>query len=163
MKAIFFTILIFLQVSCSSHYFTRINKTLDADYPAKSNKTIKSASEVRRKIFELGFLSFITEKDTIFFLNNYDLPSATHYGSIWTLNKSFHYSFSKGIVTELLKTPIENDITSLISKWDTTDIKKESEINYNRLNPNHTITAYRVCSSQKGIITDKIIFKPFYK
>ena len=162
MKKSCYILLILLQVSCKNQYFTKVNKLLDSDYPRKSNKIIKSSFEVRKKMFELGHLSFITEKDTIFFLDDYDLPSATHYGSIWTSNKSFHYSLSNDGVTELSKAPLESGILSLVSKWDTTEIRKESEINYNKLNSSHLITAYQVYKKQEHIITNKITFRPFY-
>lgn len=162
MKALFYIIMIFSQIACKNQFFTKVNKTLKADYPRKSNKTIESSFSVRKKIFELGYLSFITEKDTIFFLDDYHLESSTHYGSIWTKNKFFHYSSSNDNVIELSKAPLESGIISLVSKWDTTNIKKESEINYNKLNSSHLITAYQVYKNQEHIITKSITFRPFY-
>ena len=170
MKALLYTILIFSQIACKNQYFTKVNKTLKADYPRKNSKIIESSFSVRKKIFELGYLSFITEKDTIFFLDDYHLESSTHYGSIWTKNKSFHYSYNKyvnkNMINEIIMDKKNNErgnkTFNLISKWDTTKIRQESNLNYNQLNPSHVVSAYRVYKNQEHIITNRITFRPFY-
>lgn len=156
-------ILLFTLASCKSDYFTTVNRKLDPNL-TKRDKVIVSSYHVRKKIYEQGYLSFITEKDTIFLLSDYDLPSAIHYGTIWTKNKRFHYSYSNGIVSERDEDPIEksNSILTLISKWDTITIKKESSLNYNQLFPSHMVLAYRVYKPDKKIIIDRIKFRPFY-
>ena len=118
MKTLLYSfILAFILIACKSDYFTAVNKKL---YPnlTKRDKVIVSSYHVRKKIYEEGYLSFITEKDTIFFLSDYDIPSATHYGTIWTKNKKFHYAYSNGIVSEREEDPIEknNSILTMISK-----------------------------------------------
>lgn len=165
MKILYILILIVVLTACKADYFQIVNKRLSINLP-KRNKTFESFYHVREKVYKSGFLSFVTEKDTTFLLEDYDISSATFYCSVWTKNKSFHYSFSDDLINEIIINKTNNErgnvIFDLISKWDTTAIRKESNINYNKFNPSHEVLAYRVYKPAKIIIIDKIKFRPFY-
>jgi hypothetical protein len=169
MKTLFIFTLVLILSACKNDYFLMVNRRLDSNFQ-KKNGVIESFYNVRKKIFNKGFLSFISEKDTIFILSDYHIESSTHYGSIWTKNKSFHYSYNrfvnKNLINEIIIDKTNNErgnvIFNLISKWDTTKIRYESNVNYNQLFPSHVVSAYRVYKPENKIIIDKIIFRPFY-
>jgi hypothetical protein len=148
-------------IGCEKSLYQSFNKSIEIVDKKNVKNLIISGFEARKALFDQRYLSFIGEKDTIFLLESYDLPSETTYGAIWTSKKYFSYSYSNGRIVEKDKSLFSQEIVQLISKWDTTKISQESSFRYIKTLPSNLYSGYRVFKLNKKIKVDKIIFKPF--
>ena len=156
----FFCLLVALA-GCKTTYVQSVNSALDSTLKKRGKSIFITAYEARNRLINQGRIDFISEKDTIYFLEDYDFPSETFYGAIWTKQKSFYYLYSNSVIEEKDETLFKKDILNLITPWDTTNITRESNLKFNRFNPNHFISAYRVYELGHKIKVDKILFRPF--
>ncbi|MDJ1496850.1 hypothetical protein QNI19_28200 [Cytophagaceae bacterium DM2B3-1] len=112
-----------------------------------TKKTIKqfSCKIYNQKIIPAAFLknSFYTHKqvsrqkqaeflnqkqDTLFILEGYDIQSAQITGSIWNKKGMINYRYSLGNVEILDKTIFSKSDIDLVSRFDTTEIRKREKI-----------------------------------
>lgn len=151
----------FTLFGCNKDFYQLLNDSMESSIKKRGKKIFVSGHDVRKSLIKKGFFSFIIENDTIYALEKYDYESATYYGSIWTDRKYFHYSYNKGIIEEKNKSPFNELLIPLISRWDTLKINKESSINYNQLRPNDYVVGYKSFKGKNGVNTIRIVFKPF--
>jgi len=163
MKSFFrVSVLLFVLFGCkSASFLDSASKEIESSIARNRRQIFVSDYQIRKILIRQGYLSFVDEKDTLYLLGDHDLPSETYYGSIWTNKKMFNYSYQKDKVEEKSSPPFREKMIKLISLWDTTSIRKESNINYNLLNPSRVVTAYRVYTLNTKIKVDRIDFRPF--
>ena|ERR1700761_9182243 len=118
--------------------------------------------DARMKVYKLSSSFFLKNKiDTLYFLEGYNIETATFNGTIWNKNNSISYNYNKG------KLAIQHSVFTdyqiqLITRWDTITIKKEEKINGNWLDNNLYINALRCYKKGKDWQIDEVYFKNFY-
>jgi hypothetical protein len=160
MKKLLFLTQIIVMFACSKDYLSLVNSKIK-QINRQKNSISKTCSEARKIVIDSSHLKFISEKDTIYIIEEYDIPSATFYSSVWTRQGELHYGYLNGI--EIKKeSPFSKKIIHSVNNWDIAKIRSEEKINYNQLDSSHLITAYRIHNSQKNILVDTIKFRPYY-
>ena len=160
-KLIIIILIIYSVLGCKLTYLQKWNKSIEITRPQSVKTFYVPPLKVRTDLIKNNFLNFISENDISYILEDYDFPSETYYGSIWTNSKIFSFSYHKGEIVKKNSILFDSDIYKLVTKWDTTLLLKESEVRFNRANPNHYMTAFKVNKQKNKFIVNRYVFKPF--
>jgi hypothetical protein len=119
--------------------------------------------DARMKVYQLDSAFFLKGNiDTLYLLEGYNLETATFYGTIWDKKNSISYSYFKGNLAVRKLSVFTDYQVQLITRWDTSTIKKEEKANGNWLDNNLQITALRCYKKGKDWQIDETYFKNFY-
>ena len=119
--------------------------------------------EARKKAYSDVHSSFLRTKiDTLFVFEGYNIETGIFYGAMWNKENSFNYSYFKGKLSRQEKPYFSGYQLSLVSKWDTLQIRKEEKINGNYFGNNLMLNAFRCYIKDGQWLIDEIYFKDFF-
>nr|WP_294790773.1 hypothetical protein [uncultured Mucilaginibacter sp.] len=117
-------------------------------------------NKARMKAYALDTTSLLEgEIDTLYFLEGYNLETATFYGTIWNKRKSINYSYFKENLSFLNRSIFSDYQIKLVTDWDLSGIRHEEKVNGNWLDNNLQIGAIRTIKDGKKVKIDEIYFK----
>jgi hypothetical protein len=161
-------LLIIASIGCSPKAtFLTISSKINKKNGGANDKSIfhlnSHKNKARMKAYALDTTSLLKgEIDTLYFLEGYNLETATFYGTIWNKRKSINYSYFKENLSFLNRSMFSDYQIKLVTAWDTSGIRQEEKVNGNWLDNNLQINATRTVKNRNDWKIDEIYFKDFF-
>jgi hypothetical protein len=159
---IIFLLFYFSLQGISQNEFKKISLLIDKK---ETNKIKRGTTfnEVRLKMYKNSKPSFLKVSiDTLYMVETYNIEQGIFYGQIWNNQGNVAYSYTNHQFV-YVKNQFPNYMRSLISKWDTVQIRNEENLYSTMINSNKIYATYIIKKSKEKYDIKSICFNNFFK
>ena len=156
--------ILFWVSSCSTPDFISTSRKVEDKCVRKVSKWKgETFHDLRTKLYKMGRLNFINnKKDTLFFLESYEVEGGVYFGRIWNRKGKVEYKYNRGEFDFDNAKAFTNFMIDVVQRWDTVQIRNEERLNGNQL-PERSVKAVKIINDSSRVKFDCILFKNFFQ